>query len=182
MKFFIRLVCVEGGATDRFFLKGACHMKNFFLPLILAFAILIPTVQAQAADVPGFYQFGRAYLTFTGKEIGKYQPMRVYGYDCDIDLNEEFAEIYMGTLIKKYNFKLIGHYINDYRRGQAKLYEHWVFKYNGSKSVSTFEQKNYADMKNSYYCNLVVGRSKDWNAGITHFSIRIANGLTYGED
>lgn len=111
----------------------------------------------------------------------KKKPLRVYGYDCSIDLKENFAEQYIGNL-SNYGFQLIGHYVNDYRRGQARLFERWVFIYNGSKRVAKFEHKNIQDRKNPYYCHLVVGRSKDWQSGITHFSIKIADGLTYGED
>ena len=155
-------------------------MKKFLM-LVLAFVIFIPTIQAKAADVPGFYQVGGNYLTFTGREdTGK--GYRAYGYNCSVDLSENFAERYMNALINSYNFRLIGHYVNDYRRGQAKLFERWIFAYNGSKRVSTFQHKNIQDRKNPYYCHLVVGRSKNWQAGTTHFSVLISYGLTYGED
>lgn len=143
--------------------------------------VIVSFTKVEAADVPGFYQVGSKYLTFTGREDTR-KGCRVYGYDCDVDLQENFAERFMYSLIKNYNFRLIGHYVNDYRRGQAKYYERWVFVYTGSKRVSTFEHKNMADRKNPYYCHLVVGRSKDWNSGITHFSIRISYDLSYGED
>ena len=154
-------------------------MKKFFSVLLFALAIAISTTLAEAADVPGFHQFGGDYLTFTGKEIGKYNPMRIYGYDCNIDLNEDFAEQFMRTLVNNYDFQFVDHYVKDYRRGQAKMWEYWIFEYTGSKNISTFEHK---DKKNRYYCNLVVSRGKNWQTGITHFSIKIANGLTYGED
>ena len=158
-------------------------MKKFLLPLLLAVAILIPTVQAQAADVPGFYQVGRNYLTFTGREDETGKGYRVYGYDCSVDLNEDFAERYMQALMNNYGFRPIGHFVNDYRNSDsARLYENWVFVYTGSKRVSKFELFNYADLNNPYYCHLNVSRTKDWNSEITHFSIRIAYGLTYGED
>ena len=156
-------------------------MKKFLLLLMFAVAILIPTAQVSAADVPGFYQVGSRYLTFTGREDTG-NGFRVYGYDCDIDLEEDFAEQYMRALVNNYDFEFVDSYVNDYRRGQAKLYERWIFDYTGSKRVSTFQHKNIQDRKNPYYCHLVVGRSKDWNSGITHFSIRVAYGLTYGED
>ena len=149
--------------------------------MLSALIILIPSVQAQAADVPGFYQVGEGYLTFTGREDTS-KGHRVYGYDCSVDLNENFAEQYMQALINNYNFRLIGHYVNDHRRSSATLYERWIFAYTGSKSVSSFEHKNIQDLKNPYYCHLVVGISNNWQTGIRHFSIRIAYGLTYGED
>ena len=154
-------------------------MKKFLATFLLALAIAIPATFAEAADVPDFYQIGGRNLTFTGKEIGKNKPMRVYGYDCSVDLNENFAEQFMNNLS---NFRLIGHYVNDYRRGQAKIWERWIFVYTGSKSPATFEHKNVKDRKNPYYCQLVVSRSKDWNTEITHFAVYVANGLTYGGD
>ena len=151
-------------------------MKKFLLPLMLAVAILIPAAQTQAADVPGFYQVGGRYLTFTGRE-GTGNGYRVYGYDCSVDLNEDFAEEFMSSLS---NFRLVGHFVNDYK-GKAKSRECWIFVYTGSKNVSKFEYKNMRDRK-TYYGHLVVGRSKNWQTDITHFSIRVAYGLTYGED
>ena len=156
-------------------------MKQFLLPILLAFALLVPTVQVQAADVPDFYQVGERYLTFTGRENTR-KGARVYGYDCSVDLKESFAEQYLRALVSNYGFVIIDHYVNDYRRGQAKLWDCWVLKYKGSKYASTFVHKNPANLKNPYYCHMVVSRSKDWNRGITHFAIYVTNNLSYGED
>lgn len=158
-------------------------MKNFLTALLLALTIILPTTFVEAAvDVPDFYQVGKDYLTFTGREDTG-NGFRVYGYDCNIDLNENFAEQYMRALVNNYNFRLIGHYVNDYRRQPSvTLYERWVFAYTGSKNVSKFQHKNIQDRKNPYYCHLVVGRSKNWQSEITHFSVRVAYGLTYGGD
>ena len=153
-------------------------MKKFLLSLLVTVAILIPTIAVEAADVPSFSQIGSRYLTFTGKEVGKKQPIRIYGYDCSVDLKENFAEQFMNSL---YNFKLVGHYFNDYRRTSAETFEYWVFVYTGSKSISTFVQKDHHN-KRTYNAHLVIGRHKNWQRETTHFSIRIANGLTYGDD
>ena len=153
-------------------------MKKFLIPFIVTFAIFIPTAIVEAADVPDFYQVGGRYLTFTGKEVGKKKAMRVYGYDCSVDLREDFAEQFMNSL---YNFRLVGHYFNDYRRTSAETFETWVFVYTGGKNVSTFVQRDY-QRKRDYNAHLVVGRHKNWQRETTHFSIRIANGLTYGDD
>ena len=153
-------------------------MKKFFVPLLLAVAILIPTAIVEAADVPSFYQIGGRYLTFTGKEVDTKRAMRVYGYDCSIDLREDFAEQFMNSL---YNFRLVGHYFNDYIKTSAETFEYWVFVYTGSKNISTFVQEDY-QRNHLYNAHLVVGRHKDWQRAITHFSIKIANGLTYEED
>lgn len=158
-------------------------MKKFLTVLLfaLAMAIALPATLTEAADVPGFHQFGGQYLTFTGREDTG-NGFRVYGYDCDIDLDEDFAEQFMLTLVNNYNFQFIDSYVNDYRRGQAKLFERWIFEYTGSKNVSEFQHKNIQDRKNPYYCHLFVSRSKNWQSGITHFGIYVAYGLTYGED
>lgn len=156
-------------------------MKKFLTVLLFALAISLPVTFAEAADVPGFHQVGGRHLTFTGREnTGK--GARVYGYDCSVDLKENFAEQYLRALVSNYDFVMIDHYVNDYRRGQAKLWDRWVLKYKGSKYASTFVHKNPANLKNPYYCHMVVSRSKDWNRGITHFAIYVTNNLSYGED
>lgn len=158
-------------------------MKKFLLIFgLITFSMIFPFTNVKAADVPDFYQIGGQGLSFTGKEIGKNQPRRIYGYDCDVDLNRVLAERYIGLLLRNYDFQMVDHYVNDYRKGQAKLYERWIFIYTGSKSVSTFVHKNPANLKNPYYCHLIVGVSKDWQAGVTHFSVWVADGLTYGGD
>ena len=157
--------------------------KILFMLIVAVIAIfsVIPMHNVFAASVPGFFQVGGKYLTFTGRENTK-KGYRVYGYDCSVDLNEQFAERYLNALIKQYNFKIIGHYVNDYRRGQARLWERWVLQYTGSERISTFVHKNIQNRKNPYYCHLVVSRGKDWNSEITHFAIYVSNGLGYGED
>ena len=156
-------------------------MKKFLTMFLFVLAFTLPATFAEAADVPGFYQVGSRYLTFTGRENINNKGYRAYGYDCSVDLNENFAERYIQALTNNFNFKLIGHYVNDYRKTSATLYEHWVFVYTGSKNVSTFNAKDYQHKQN-YYCQLCVGRSNNWQTGIRHFSIRVAYGLTYGED
>ena len=153
-------------------------MKKFLMPLLLIVAIMIPTAIAEAADVPSFYQVGGNYLTFTGKEVGRKKPIRTYGYDCSIDLRENFAEQFMNNL---YNFRLVGHFFNDYRRTSAETFEEWIFVYTGSKRVSTFVEKDHHSNR-TYNANLVVGIRKNWQQETTHFFIRVANGLTYGDD
>ena len=153
-------------------------MKKFLIPLLLIVAIMMSTAIVEAADVPGFYQVGGRYLTFTGKEVDKKKAMRVYGYDCSVDLREDFAEQFMNSL---YNFRLVGHYFNDYIKTSAETFEYWVFVYTRGKNVSTFVQRDY-QRKRDYNAHLVVGRHKNWQRETTHFSIKIANGLTYGDD
>ena len=155
-------------------------MKKFLLPMLLALAILIPSAQVQAADVPGFYQVGGRYLTFTGREDNG-NGYRVYGYDCSVDLNEDFAERYMLALVNNYGFQFIGYFVNDYRRNSAEMFESWMFAYGGYKDVAVFIEKDRRNKQN-YPANLVVRRHKNWQRETTHFSIKVAYGLTYGED
>ncbi|MBP3817861.1 MAG: hypothetical protein J6H31_06105 [Butyrivibrio sp.] len=157
-------------------------MKKMYMLLIIAFTLFVaPMAHVAAADVPGFYQVGGNYLTFTGREDTS-KGYRVYGYDCDVDLRENFAERYLNALVNNFNFSIVDHYVNDYRRGQAKMWDVWVLRYDGNKNPSTFVHKNPANLRNPYYCHLVVSRGKDWNTEITHFSVRISYDLSYGED
>ena len=156
------------------FLGGFYYEK--VLMLVLAVFLIVPIANAQAADVPSFYQVGGRYLTFTGRENAA--NLRTYGYNCNVDLNENFAEHFMSSLS---NFQMVGHYFNDYRRTSAETFEYWVFVYTGSKYAPSFIQKDY-HKRQTYNAHLVVGRHKNWQRGTTHFSIKLSNGLTYGED
>ena len=156
-------------------------MKKIFSVVLMGIAVFISTAIVEAADVPGFYQVGENYLTFTGREDTS-KGFRVYGYDCSVDLKEDFAERYLNALVNYCDFQIIDHYVNDYRRGQAKMWDRWVLRYVGTKNASTFVHKNVNNLKNPYYCHLVVSRGKDWSTGITHFAISITYDLSYGED
>ena len=129
-------------------------MKKLFSVFVLAVLLMavVPMEQVSAAGVPGFFQVGGNYLTFTGREDSS-KGYRVYGYDCDVDLRENFAEQYVNALVNNYNFRVIDHYVNDYRRGQAKMWDRWVLRYVGSGNVPTFVHKNPANLKNPYYLN-----------------------------
>lgn len=153
-------------------------MKKFFTMLLLTLAIALPARFAEAADVPGFYQFGSDYLYSRGIEnsTGK----RSYKYGCSVDLNENFAEQYVRYVTTNYDFELTGHYFNDYRRTSLETFEWWILIYTGSKDPYTFTQ-NIKHNQN-YNANLVVCRHKNWEREDTRFYIKVANGLTYGED
>lgn len=149
-------------------------MKKFLM-LVLAFVLIIPIAKAQAADVPNFQDVGGNYLTFTGREVAAKKGYICYGYDCDIDLNENFAEQFINYLVQNCGFQFAGHKFDDFTRTSAQTFEYWQFNYVGSKYVAPFQKS-----KKSVPCHLEVGRSKNYQTGITHFSVRIANGLTYG--
>lgn len=178
-------------------------MKKFSTVLVLILAIVCASTPAKAdaisdeiaqiqriinggagsysADVPDFAQFGGSYLKFTGKENssnsrGNYV---VYGYDCSVDLQENFAEQFMNYLVQNFPFQFITHEHKKYP-SLAKVRDHWYFKYVGSKGVPTFDALKPGSAKSFIPCHLNVVRRKDFQSGITHFSIRIARGLSYG--
>ena len=130
---------------------------------------------AQAVDVPNFAQVGGNYLRFTGREDAYSKGYVCYGYDCSVDLKENFAEQFMNYLVQNCHFQFAGHDFKDYIRTSAETFEYWQFNYVGSRYVAPFQKR-----KKTIPCHLEVGRHKNFQTGITHFSIRIASGLTYG--
>ena len=157
-------------------------MKKFLIPLLLIVAIMMPTAIVEAADVPSFYKIGgKSFYATLNDKGGNEKGYRYYGYECEVDLNENFAEQFIKILINDFNFRQVTHFVNDYRDDQSTVFDTWVFTYTGSKKISTFNTTNYGDMKN-YKGHLVISRKKDWNAESTEFLIYIANGLTYEED
>ena len=148
-------------------------MKKFLMP-VLAVVLIASITKAQAADVPDFSLFGNGYLEFTGREV-THKGYICYGYDCSVDLNENFAEQFMNYLVQNCGFQYAGHDFKDFTRTSAETFEYWQFNYLGSKYVYQFQKH-----KKSTPCHLEVGRHKNFQRGITHFSLRIANGLSYG--
>ena len=155
-------------------------MKKFLMSLLVAVAILLPTIAVEAADVPSFYQIGSQDLTLTEKNVSE-QGFRYYVYDCDVNLDEDFAETFVRNLISDYNFRQTAHFVNDYTEDQETLFETWCLVYTGSKKFSKFTTTNYENMQ-KYKANLSVCRHKNWQTGITRFWIYVSNGLTYGDD
>ena len=153
-------------------------MKKFLAVLLFALTIALPATLTEAADVPGFHQFGGNYLTFRGREdlSGK----RSYNYVCDIDLNEDFAEQFVSYVTTNCDFELTGHFFNDYRRGDLLTVETWVLIYTGYKDPYTFTEN--IRRRENYNANLVVSKHKSWKREDTRFYIKVANGLTYDED
>ena len=154
-------------------------MKKFLAALIAVFVITFSFTTTEAAvDVPGFPQFTGYNFKFTGREDGSH---RVYGYDCSVDVKEHFAEEFVDAMIKDYDFKLVGHFFNDYIKTSVQTFESWVLVYTGYKNARKFEHRDYSKQK-PYYGHLVVVRHKNWIRETTHFSIKVAYGLTYGDD
>lgn len=151
------------------------------LTLVLAALIIFPAAAVQAADLPDFLQFGGSYLNFTGRENtsnsrGNYIT---YGYDCSVDLRKNFAEQYMNYLVQNFPFQFISHESKEYK-SSAKVRDYWYFRYVGSKNARTFDALRPGSAKSFVPCHLQIVRLKDFQSGITHFSIRIASGLSYG--
>lgn len=136
-------------------------MKKFLLPILLAFVILIPTLEAQAADVPSFSRVAGNYVPFKTKEIWRKKDGRTYYYECSVDLRGNFAEQYI-NLLKKCGITYIGHESKDFRRTSAQYIDKWFFSYRGKKIVFW----NYR-----YFAE-----------GRMTFSVHVPNGLTYEGD
>lgn len=136
-------------------------MKKFLLPMLLTFAVLISAVQVQAygiADVPDFREVAGNDVT-DGERVNSRKGYRVYAYSCPIDDDDDFAAEYVEYLID-WGLTQIGHEYKDYRRTSAQSVEKWFFTCDGQRVE--FWQYNY------------------YSEGRISFSVRVANGLTYG--
>ncbi len=156
-------------------------MKKIFAAVLATFAITFSFALAEAADVPAFRQVIGQNLKFAGTDGDVRNYNRSYVYTCSVGVQEQFAEQFVAAMIKNYSFKLTGHFVNDYRKTSAELFETWVLTYTGSKKVTPFVIENYANMY-SYKAHLVVRRFKRWSTGNTEFIVRLSNDLTYGDD
>ena len=73
-------------------------MKKFLLPIMLAFALLIPAIQAQATDVPNFKQVVGDSIGNGKRENEKGYCVYKYIVDSDDKHSNEFAEKYVNFL------------------------------------------------------------------------------------
>ena len=133
-------------------------MKKVFMICLLAFAVMIPTAIASAADVPDFRQVAGNYVR-DGERVQTKKGYRVYAYECSVDLNENFAEQYV-QLLSQSGLSYAGHEANDWRRTSAQYLDKWYFYCRGQR--------------------VEFWRYKYFNEGRTSFSVRISNGLSYG--
>ena len=144
-------------------------MKNFFVPLLLAIALLLPTTITEAADVPDFRSVaGNSVSRGDWRQDSSYYAY-VYGSNT---LNDNFIERYINLLQQKYPFKLINHDYNDWRSLSGQYLDIWTFRYTGSKRVSS----PFLDGRGQFE----IWRYKYFSEGRTSFSIKVADGLTYG--
>ena len=139
-------------------------MKKFLLalPLLLAFALLIPTVTAEAADIPSFSRVAGNYAPYKNKENNRKKNLRWYYYECSIDLRENFAEQYI-NLLKRSGLTYVGHKADDWRRQSNPAYlDVWYFNCRGQQI--------------EFWC------FKRFAEGRKTFSLKIPYGLTYEDD
>ena len=159
-------------------------MKKFLLPMLLALAILLPTMQAQAADVPEFLSVVGNYAEYVGGQNinDKNGVYTTYSYDCDdISFAEDLVVEYCQYLISNYPFAFAGGYENDYTRTSAEKFEVALFNYTGNKYVASFISKDHK-RKIQYTCNVRVFTHAQYRTGVMRITIGVANGLTYGGD
>lgn len=128
-------------------------------------------------DVPDFYALGGTNLTFTGKEVWK--GGRTYGFDCDVNTKENYIAQFIAALTRNKLFEQIDHDYQDYIATSASTFETWYFVYKGNKNVSLFKSFNPKNIHQQHQNHLNVGVSHDFQRGIKHFSLRIADNLTY---
>lgn len=166
------------------------RVVTMLIAFIMAYSMLI-VAEAEEADVPSFRKIAGRNVTFTGQEGGSYAQTRTYGYDCSMDLNQNFAQQFMSLLIKSQKFTLTDHDFRDYRKysestGVNRTYENWYFTYTGyKKDVPKFSEPNLdhpGDNYLRYRAHLKVGVTKDYNVGKVHFSIKMSQRITYGGD
>lgn len=149
-------------------------MKKFFSAMFLAFVMIISTAAVEAADVPDFANFGRGYLGYSGAETST-KGYTAYTYTCNIENDTGMAEEFVRNVIAAYPFKLAGHYTQDYTQNSNTSWEHWYFTYKGNKYVAPF-QRSYREI---YSCHLEISRYRNGQTGVSHFTIRVADGLSY---
>ena len=135
-------------------------MKKFLFSFLLAFTLIIPTTQAALEDVPDFREVA-GYDVTDGERVHSRKGFYVYAYNCPIDDDDNFAAEYVEYLTE-WGLTPIGHDYKDFRRTSAQTVEKWFFSCRGLRVE--FWQYNY------------------YNEGRISFSVRVADGLTYGGD
>ena len=128
-------------------------MKKFLLPLLLAFALLIPMVAAEAADVPDIRQISPNNI------IPDYSIFNtdhsVYSYKCTNGNSYNYAAQFVQMLTRNYPFKLVD-------SGKIDDSYDWELCYTGSKKFAS-----------DYAWHISVGAEPDV------IDIEIIKGLSY---
>lgn len=130
-------------------------MKKFLLPLILAVAILIPTAQVSAANIPDIRQINSniqpEYATF-------YANYSTYSYNCKNA--RQCAAQFVQMLTRNYSFKIV---INS---NAAEEFPEWTLVYTGSKKLPNIHNANVSN-------HVIVSASSN------DIEIDIVKGLSY---
>ena len=128
-------------------------MKKFLLPLVLAFAILIPTVTVEAADIPDIRQINSSIRPDISILDTK---SNYYSYTCNN--GNKFAMLFAQMLVTNYPFKVVERFVDD-------EYPEWYLAYTGSKKV--------APNKEWFNAHVLISSSN------SEIEILIGKGLSY---
>lgn len=156
------------------------------LPILLAFAIMIPMAIVEAADVPEFLSVVGNKATYIGGEQIRERPGKVkhgnyntYAYECDIDAFEDLAVEYSQYLISAYPFKVISGYEDDYIKTSAQRFTCVFFNYMGSKYVSKITHTCRHEKKD-YHGHVAIVTTENFLEGTAKIVIQVPVELTYG--
>jgi len=132
-------------------------MKKFLLSMLIAVAVLLPTIAVEAADVPSFSRVAGNYVPFKTKEIWRSKTGRTYYYECSVDLRENFASQYI-NLLKQYGITYVGHESKDFRRTSAQYIDKWYFNCRGQR-FEVWQYRYFAEGRMTFSVKLPYGLS-----------------------
>ena len=152
-------------------------MKKFVMSLLLAIAIMIPTVTTKAADVPDFRSVAGNYASYAGTQ--RSNGYISYDYDCDLNVGDSLVQQYMQLLTGNYPFYYLGNEVNDATRSSAQKFVHLYFGYNGSGYAQPANM-GMRKKRNPVYCHVSIMVCYYYQQGVERIKIRVADGLSYG--
>lgn len=113
-------------------------MKNFLIPLVLAFALVLPTAAVEAAYVlvPNFYNMTsnriQERIRYTGMDQKNHNGVHYtsWHYVCVDGKTNQYVSKYIKKLNSKHNIRQVGHNGGN-----------WYFVYNGNQAhmLKTFD-------------------------------------------
>ena len=154
-------------------------MRKFGLLILLTFAVMIPAVQAQVADVPNFRRVAD-YRIRVGTPYNK-EGYRVYHYHC-YGHNENLAKQYV-SLLQENGLTLIEHKEKSNETWNTpdfwlegawmcnERHEDWFFDCKGHQIVFSL----------SHYSMYEGGKNPQRKENM-YFHVKVASDLTYEED
>lgn len=135
-------------------------MKKFLVTLLLAMTIFIPTITAQAADIPDIRQISSSIQpNYSGSDAN----LSIYIYTCQNGNAINSAAQFVQMLTRNYPFKI---YFSDTSGGEGE----WALVYTGNKRVATSE--NMKDGGGHYVQVLIMAEGNE-------IDLRIVKGLSY---